>query len=84
MSKTAPGYVNVVELLGGRLSRKNPGHQRCGLDGDTGTVVITCEFPFWFSYHVASIFLNHTFSDCNDLYCHGSKANSKENTNGSL
>lgn len=42
MSKTAPGYMNVVEPLGGRLSRKNPGHQRWGLDGDTGTVVITC------------------------------------------
>lgn len=42
MSKTAPGYVNVVEPLGVRDSRKNPGHQRCGLDGDTGTVAITC------------------------------------------
>lgn len=59
MSKTAPGYVNVVEPLGGRDSRKNPGHQRCGLDSDTGTVAITCQSPFWFSYHVASIFLNH-------------------------
>lgn len=41
MSKAAPGYVGVVEPLGGRDSRKSSSHQRCGLDGDTGTVTIT-------------------------------------------